>query len=310
MDSEFRKETRQGGYHNYEWLRSQALNEDTLQFIDMREGDNEAFLKTGKPTKGDEEFVLQFKQGVFCTTRTTGHSISHIFVQIFKNKEHRLLTEFDAGESKVVVDIGANEGYYAQSMAKDPSTTVYAVEPNPIAYGLLCKNMAANNLDNVITLNRAIWSSRGMTNIRIIPQVTSIGTLSLMPTSYMSLAQDRVEELPVSAITLVDLVDMYGLSHIDILKIDVEGAEMEVIKGGLAVLTIVDRLVIEYHSQELKSAIISLLDTHGFDLVYRAPDRTDFGDLYFARHELKRDNGVTLSESAREPIPYDLPIVG
>lgn len=278
-----REEVRQQGYSNYEWLRSQALDQETLDFIDMRQADEEAFLNRGIVTEGDEEFLLNFKQGSFYTTRATGHSISHIFVQIFKNKEHRAVPGFFPEDCKVIVDVGANEGFYAHSVAQNSDVMVYSAEPNPVAYNFLRKNIGANNLTNVIPVNYGIWSSKKEAEISIIPQITSVSTMSLIPTSFMSHAMNRVKKVTIQTITLADLVEMYGITHIDLLKIDVEGGELEVFKGGLSILDIVDRIVLEYHSQELRQEVTELLAKYGYVVYYHEPDRDDFGDLYFVK---------------------------
>lgn len=292
---------RQRGYSNYEWLRSQALDQETLDFIDMRQADENAFLSEGIVTQGVEEFLLNFKQGSFYTTRATGLSISHIFVQIFKNKEHRAISGFRPADSKVIVDVGANEGYYAHSLARGTNAIIYSLEPNPIAYNLLCKNIEVNNLKNVIPLNYAVWSSKKISEINIIPQVTSVGTMSLIPSSFMFEAMDRVKKVPVQTITLVDLVEMYGLTHIDLLKIDVEGGELEVFKGGLPILDIVDRIVLEYHSQDIRREVTELLAQHGYVLSHHEPDRSDFGDLYFTKDNLTLSPTAVVAAEATNP---------
>lgn len=252
----------------------------------MRQADEQAFLEKGVITEGNEEYLLNFKQGSFYTTRATGLSISHVFVQIFKNKEHRAVPGFRPMDCKIIVDIGANEGFYAHSLAQNTDATIYSVEPNPIAYNLLCKNIELNNLTNIIPLNYAIWSSKKETEINVIPQVTSVSTMAIVPSSFMHGAMDRVRKVPVQAITLVDLVEMYGLAHIDLLKIDVEGGELEVFKGGLSILDIVDRIVLEYHNQRIRREVTELLTARGYELKYHEADREDFGDLYFVKRDI------------------------
>lgn|GEM_PF-1608601 len=278
------QKNRPRGDSDFKWLKEQALDKHTLGIIEMIEKDEREFFENGVITQGEEEFELHLRQGTFHTSRATGHSIAHIFVHIFKNKEHQQAPGFEVIDHPVIVDIGANEGYYAIAMAKKTGAKVVAIEPNPIAYKFLVKNIESNGLeDKIIPVNSAIWSSRGVSEFNILPQVTSIGTMSITSTSFMSGAADRVVKLPVRTITLADVIGSYSLSHVDLLKIDIEGGELEVLRSSVRALEAVDRVVLEYHSQEIKNGLVKLLGKNGYELQYHAPDRADFGDLYFRK---------------------------
>jgi len=282
--SDVAQKNRPRGGSDFVWLKKQALDESTLKIIEMIENDEKEFFEHGVITEGEEEYELRLKQGVFYTSRATGHSIAHIFVHIFKNKEHRQASGFEAIDHPTIIDIGANEGYYAIAMAKEMAAKVIAIEPNPIAYKFLVKNIEANGLeDKIIPVKSAVWSSRGVSEFNILPQVTSIGTMSITSTSFMAGASDRIVKLPVHTITLEDVIASYGLSHVDLLKMDIEGGELEVLRSNTAALESVDRIVLEYHSQEIKRGLIRLLGRNGYDLQHHAPDRADFGDLYFRK---------------------------
>ena len=65
------------------------------------------------------------------------------------------------------------------------------------------------------------------------------------------------------------------------MKIDVEGAEVEVLQGAQEVLGMASRIVLEWHSSALKDAAITFLQKRGFRLLMAEAHR--FGDLYFER---------------------------
>jgi len=62
----------------------------------------------------------------------------------------------------VVVDVGANIGYYTLLMAQK-AKRVYAIEPEPVNFEILKKNVEENNLKNVVL----IWAAAGRTNSKI-----------------------------------------------------------------------------------------------------------------------------------------------
>ena len=79
-----------------------------------------------------------------------------------------------------------------------------------------------------------------------------------------------------------------GTGRIDLLKIDVEGAETAVLDGARAALGLVDRVVVEYHSPALRSHVTALLAAHGLPLVLdvAATFGGEAGVLYAARPDL------------------------
>jgi FkbM family methyltransferase len=274
---------RKRGYSDFEWLKQQALDKQTLRSIALIETDEKKYLNEGIVTVGDDPMVLNMRQGTFHTTRATGHSLANVFVQIFKCQEHAQARDFRTRNGDVVVDLGANEGYYAMNMANGVDARIIAVEPNPIAHRLLVQNIKKNKLSSIEAVNCAVWSSTGEMKMNVLPQVTSIGALTLEPSSYMIGAMERVVQIPVRTITLPDLMASMKIDKIDMLKMDVEGAEVEVLEGSHEVFDKIDKIVLEYHSQKLRNKVIDMLEAKGFKLVLHVPDRADFGDLYFTK---------------------------
>ncbi len=68
----------------------------------------------------------------------------------------------------------------------------------------------------------------------------------------------------VSITTLDQIVPALAVSRIDLLKIDVEGAEVEVLRGAAHELRTTQRIVLEYHSREWLRQCEELLNAHGF----------------------------------------------
>jgi FkbM family methyltransferase len=124
------------------------------------------------------------------------------------------------------IDIGANYGVYALTMAKivGPTGAVWAFEPASSTVALLAQGIAANNFSQVVVECSAISSACGT------------ALLALNDNSeFNSLVRDDLpaattETVPV--VTLDDCLRRYGWTDIDFMKIDAEGEEANIIAGG------------------------------------------------------------------------------
>jgi len=130
----------------------------------------------------------------------------------------------------VVLDIGANTGSFCLLAAFHPLLRVYAFEPVAEVYGLLCANIAVNWLaDRVSSFPVALSDYIGR------------GTMTVpynLKQSGLSFLDDRAPSMPcrteVVQVTTLDLFcAKHAITHVDAIKIDVEGHESEVLKGGI-----------------------------------------------------------------------------
>jgi FkbM family methyltransferase len=128
------------------------------------------------------------------------------------------------GEGQVVVDIGANIGYYTLIASKlvGPSGKAYAFEPDPVHYGYLRENIRANRCSNVEAMQKAVTSGvEGEAPFWPEPN-GSAGSLHSRP---------RTPPVVVRTISLDEFFARLGWPRVDFVKIDVEGAETEAIEG-------------------------------------------------------------------------------
>jgi FkbM family methyltransferase len=135
----------------------------------------------------------------------------------------RLFKEL-AKKGDTIVDIGANIGYYTL-LASDivgSEGKVYAFEPSPLNYDLLVGNIKLNNFNNVVAVQKAVSDRNGKLEFYLNDQDMGAHTIY---------KPDRVgKSVFVESITLDDYFKGKE-SPIDIVKMDVEGAEMAVIQG-------------------------------------------------------------------------------
>lgn len=143
----------------------------------------------------------------------------------------------------VFVDVGANDGYYTLFAARrtGPSGHVLAVEPSSRERGNLERNIARNGLTNVTVVPAALSAETGRAALRLAQgKHSGHNTLG-------NFANDGVlaeNEEMVEVLTLDSAVSAVGLGRLDVVKIDVEGAEANVIAGGRQVLKAMRPLIL------------------------------------------------------------------
>jgi FkbM family methyltransferase len=128
----------------------------------------------------------------------------------------------------VVVDVGANIGYYTLQAASrvGSSGRVHAFEPVAATYARLVRNIRLNGLANVVALQSAVGSRRGRERIFLADgSNTASSRLSGPPPNPTG----RTEDVEIG--TLDDYVAGRRIPRVDIVKIDVEGHELAVLQG-------------------------------------------------------------------------------
>jgi FkbM family methyltransferase len=124
------------------------------------------------------------------------------------------------------IDVGANYGVYALTMAKivGPTGAVWAFEPASSTVALLTQGIAANNFSQVVVECSAVSNACGTARLALNDNA-----------EFNSLVRDDLpavttETVPV--VTLDDCLTRYGWKDIDFMKIDAEGEETNIIAGG------------------------------------------------------------------------------
>ena len=166
-------------------------------------------------------------------------SDSWVFKQVFIDEEYKFKTEITPS---VIVDAGANVGYASIYFSHlFPNAKILALEPEIKNYSLLCENVA--KYKNIIPIQGALWSEN--TQINICDE--GLGEWGFMTFSTENSGK-KIEHL-VEAYTVDSIIKKYDLEKIDILKIDIEGAEREVFENTDCWINDVDSLIVELHDR-------------------------------------------------------------
>ncbi len=159
--------------------------------------------------------------------------------QIFVNEEYRLpIKNF---QPKLILDCGSNIGCSAVYFAlKYPNAQIYCVEPQKDNFTLLQKN--TQYYPNIHLVKSALWGKE--TFIRVQEE-------GRHPTDYMTFETTADDPAAFKTITVAKLLKDSGFNEIDLLKIDIEGAEKEVFGAPHADrwLSKVKVLAIELHDR-------------------------------------------------------------
>jgi len=130
----------------------------------------------------------------------------------------------------IFIDVGAHIGRYSFPIAKlvGENGLVIAVEPDPLAFKALLMGVKLNNLRNVLALNIALGDSEGKA---ILCQKLVTATSSIVEF-------DKCQGFVKVLLKRLDsVVEELRLKHVDAIKIDVEGAEIQILKGAVNTIT-------------------------------------------------------------------------
>lgn len=167
------------------------------------------------------------------------------------------------------VDIGAHIGRYTLIAAKavGGSGQVLAMEPHSENYRLLADNVALNEWqDRVKLYNTAIGTSEGTVVLRCAAD-TSTASIVESWLRVLQIDQGSVFEEVVSMQRLEQLLRNEGIQHVDLLKIDVEGAELQVLEGATGYLRNhqIGTVICEVHEPVVRySQVESFLSQMGY----------------------------------------------
>ena len=183
--------------------------------------------------------------------------------------ENAIFKLFKPKEMDNFVDVGAHIGRYSMMAAKRIGSLgrVIAIEAHPETFELLKKNIKLNGLDNVTTVNAVATSQKGKVKLYLPGQDSG---LTVYNTIMVNRAKPTEHFLEVEANTLDNILNEYSVHRVNYLKIDVEGAELEVLKGAVNTLSSNKdlTLLIEVHGEANYRPVLEVFDQYKFQIVY------------------------------------------
>jgi FkbM family methyltransferase len=152
----------------------------------------------------------------------------------FDLRDHTLVRHL-LGHETVVLDLGANKGDFSHGMIATFGSRCYAVEASPALFASIPDH------PRLIKLNAAVAGQSGSLPFHVNenPEAGSI---------YGDSLPGRTDAITVRAVTIVELLDLWHLTRVDVVKLDIEGAEIEALAACPdALLQSVTQFTIEFH---------------------------------------------------------------
>ena len=129
-------------------------------------------------------------------------------------------------KDSVVVDVGAHIGAFSVMAAKMASG-VLSFEPEPSNFQMLKRNVELNSVKNISIFEMAVTGGSGDQSL-LVYEDGSTGTHSLYGSGE---GLTGMREIQVKAISIEEIIEKEGLSRIDFLKLDCEGAEHDILRN-------------------------------------------------------------------------------
>ena len=231
------------------------------------------------PPVADGAVTYILRSGAAFRMQAGSHDI-RVLNEVWSDRVYEPNADFSVRDGWTVLDLGAHKGSFTVRAAlAGPKTRVYAVEPEPENLRYLNANIALNRLQNVVVHAAAVSAEPGEALLYVAGRGS--GTNSLLRGLVKG---DTGVSVAVATIRLDDLLERAG-GQVDLMKMDVEGAEYAVLHTvSSTALRRIHRIVLEYHdvagldAEAVRDDLQRHLQGNGFECA-AAKDRP----LLFAR---------------------------
>jgi len=139
------------------------------------------------------------------------------------------------GKESVIIDLGANRGHFSNEVISDCGATCYAIEAVPRLYELIPQH------PRIRKFNLAICDADKLVRFNVSTQEES-GSMSTIPDTMLE------ESIEVQGMTLKSFMTANHLNYVDLLKMDIEGAEIDLLKSiDDDTLRKIRKITVEFH---------------------------------------------------------------
>lgn len=197
-----------------------------------------------------------------------------LFVLRGRESDHKWMMDMEVHKGDVILDIGANIGYYALMEAKrlQGSGKIHAIEPDPRNIRFFGKNISSFGLQDLIEVREGAISNFD-------------GQLDFALSDSTNLSSFNISTAPASKIVKVTVYDFGAyverIGEIDLVRMDVEGHEVEIFQSLVELLKrnkdlAPKKIIFETHQygtkQDKMADILRVLFEHGYTVKYISSD--------------------------------------
>ncbi len=218
--------------------------------------------------------------------------------QFFYRKLAAFYKTIGLPEHAVILDVGANRGQSIDFfISLFPNATIFAFEPNPVLFAILVQKFA--ELPNITLINKGVSAQNGTLILKEMwmDETSTFETLNY-ESDYLKTKSRILGFTPetlvaksynVDVIKLSDFIADRNLDHIDVIKIDTEGHEIECLRGLFPIKNVrIDYLQIEAHGTDIYKKTetdvlpANYLRQHGFSPFHKIKHSFgNFHELFF-----------------------------
>jgi len=163
----------------------------------------------------------------------------------------------------VFIDIGAHVGYYTILAHELGADKIISVEPDVRTFRILERVIDVNKLDNITVINRAVWDRNDIT--LKLHLSSHAGHSSVFASNLKE--RDTHSTIEVKTVTLEEICQKMKLDKVDLIKIDVEGAEFNVLQGAVEVINKFRPLIIVEIKNINTSSVLNFLKSMRYNFL-------------------------------------------
>jgi len=218
----------------------------------------------------------------------------------FPNKDAYADQKALCSDARVIFDVGANAGYTSQKYRKlFPDAAIHAFEPFPEIFETLSAKFS--NDSKFYPVSKAVWSSSGTRTLHTNSMNVTNAMSPIVDNAFQYLPDNftRSEGIAVETTSLDDYCLSVGVDVIDVLKVDAQGSELEILRGGERLLggrrvklVFTELIFVQvYEDQASFHDIAAFLASFGyrvfdfFDFTYDSSGQLKWGDAIFKLEE-------------------------
>lgn len=187
------------------------------------------------------------------------------FSSLFIPREQEIRPYLTLNNNETFVDVGANVGQYSLAIARDTAhlnVKIIAIEAHPGNYWALCRNIALNRFDNVVPINKAISDHTGL-----VPLYQSVPSDFHIWSGIYTICQmfdgKSLADNPSVQVECDTLDNVLANCKADVLKMDIEGSEVQALNGAKKTLKHLRAAIIEIHENSFEK-VSEILQSNNF----------------------------------------------
>ena len=227
-----------------------------------------------KKIKNNKKFEV-FTHGCFMKVNPNDDGLStELLVHGSHEPETTKFVSSLINENMICVDVGANIGYYSTLYSKivGPNGKVISIEPSPINFDYLKKNLELQDFQNYLLFNCACGNEQNQVKFYMDHRANKCQIIEDDDSSHL---EKNIISVPLRKID--DIINESNVEMIHFLKIDVEGYEWYAILGAMNTIKKFKPLIqIEIHfnklGNDLTKKILTILQKENYSLIYHDID--------------------------------------